>query len=522
MCGFIGFSHANLSVHKEALDQSISEISPRGTSVHTLHLEHVSLGYARLPTDAVHSEKDNEINVVCDGTILFNGIITNVEDLCDMFDLGPECRQLDTTCIREGFLRFGATFLERVRGMFAFAIITEQKITLVRDTIGIKPLYYQFGRELIGFSSEIKGLHKADPNEPIHELFPGQILTVELQAGRKNLQTFQYNAYKFNHKSQLDECVREAVVFPTLRYLQQTDKKVGILLSGGLDSSLLCYVLFTNLPAAFRNRICVFTLGYEDSDDVQFARIVQRQLGIDVTYLKPWSDDETLIHIDEVIHKVESADPRVVKVALLQDVLARALEEREIQVLISGEGADELFFGYERFIENLTPEQSEFFFTSFMREIFPQTLLQRYDRQFARRCIEGRVPFLDQELIELSKLFLPHEKVLMRNGVVFNKAPLRKLATSLGLDEKVANREKVKMTKGVTKQENNEDESNGFLEQLFRENKDLSFREYCLERLREIFPNCDRTFPVYRSSEEELMGMVQKTRTWNELRRIAS
>ncbi|MGH0004773.1 asparagine synthase-related protein [Pseudovibrio ascidiaceicola] len=512
MCGFIGILHEKSNFRVTALEHGFGEISKRGTSTDIKHFDGVSLGYARLPTDAVTSTSDNMINSKDGVTILFNGIITNVDDLCDIFKLTNNARRLDTECLREGFLEHGKAFLQRARGMFAITVVSSDSITMVRDTVGIKPLYYQHSADFLGFGSEIKGLLKAAPSQAVKEVLPGEIVTYDRKSGALSVDHFSYLSYKYQTKGDLTACLEEAILAPTLRYLHQTDKQVGILLSGGIDSSLLVYTLFTKLPADFHDRISVFTLGLEDSEDVEYARMVQAQLGIKVTFIEPWDEDATFQHMDDTIYSVESADPRVVKVALLQDVLARALEEREIQVLISGEGADELFFGYERFYDGIPFSKVSGFFEAFRMEVFPNTLLQRFDRQFARRCIEGRVPFLDQELIELSKLFTTAEKLTFTEETIINKRPLRRIAADSGLHPLVAWRTKMKMTKGVTKVENSEIEEKGYLEAAVRQRTTFSFREFCRLRLDHLFPNSDGKFPKQRQTEENLMQEVERER----------
>ena len=519
MCGFVGFTHDEPNLCLEMTERGIRAISNRGVSTSTASCSGTGLGYTRLPTDAVTSATDNQINLQNGIATLFNGIITNVDDLCDLFGLSQNARRLDTECLREGYLTYGKAFLTKVRGMFAFAVITPETITIIRDTVGIKPLYYQHSLRFFSFGSEIKCLLKGEPSLVVKEVTPGDIVTYHRETSSIDIDQFVYVPYKYTSKDDLSVCLEESIISPTVRYLRQADKQVGILLSGGVDSSLLVHTLFTKIPERFLDRISVFTLGLKDSEDVEYARLVQNQLGIEVTFIEPWDEDATFRHVDDVIYSVESAEPRVVKVALLQDVLARALEERGIQVLISGEGADELFFGYERFYDSIPLTMVAGFFEEFRKDVFPHTLLQRYDRQFARRCIEGRVPFLDQELIALSRKFTTREKLSFTDGSVINKRPLRNIAMDSGLHPQVAWRTKVKMTKGVTKEDNSENGNKGYLEEATQKRASVSFREFCQKRFDHLFPNCYGKLPAQRQTEEALMRKVEGEREREEYSR---
>jgi asparagine synthase (glutamine-hydrolysing) len=451
MCGFIGFIGKNNI--KEIFAANSDSIKDRGIFSDSAIYEDEAYGYARLPTDAVSNNKLNQIRKG-DAHFLYNGLITNILDLHDLFSIGAGVsRHSDTLTLRYGFEKYGKRFLERCRGMFAFAHITRDAITLCRDTVGIKPLYYCFDKNIFGFCSEMKGLLR-NTGARIHELLPGELLVYDRKHNRIAKDILSYKPYKKYTAADLRVCLENSVVPPAKRYLRQSKRNIALLMSGGLDSSIMLKILRDNLEKKYRKRVSVFCLGVPGSSDVAIARRLTRSLGFGFTKVSPYAHRETRRILPNVVYKTESRYARVARVALLQDALAKKIQSMGIHVVLSGEGADELFFGYPRFIDGLTHREIRRMFRLFFRTVFPGTLLQRYDRIFARRQIEGRVPFLDQELIALSRHYKTSALIGIFKGVLFSKLPLRHLAKELGLMPYVYMRPKTTMTRGATNKEN--------------------------------------------------------------------
>jgi len=190
---------------------------------------------------------------------------------------------------------------------------------------------------------------------------------------------------------------------------------------------------------------------------------------------------------------------------LLQDALAEQLQKRGIHVVISGEGADELFYGYERFINGLRKKDIETIFSYFFNNVFYNTLLQRFERIFAKRQIEGRVPFLDQELVILANKFTTDEKIKYYDTML-SKMPLRNLAKKIGLPAYIYLRQKVKMTEGVTKLKNAESE-NGYLEASIKKQLNKTFGMYVYESYAK-YEYTALSAESFLGTEEEAMRQV--------------
>ena len=468
MCGIIGIIHKNKSIQTESFEAGFFAIKNRGREEYIYDLSPSErYGYHRLPTDGLDKAVSKKLSRGKLPLCLFNGIITNIDQLISEFKLNPQCRSSDTQTLAEGFQKHGIPFLNRCRGMFAFAHITKDAITLSRDSIGIKPLYYIFENDTFVFASEMKALLPFSDGG-IQSVQPGEIISFDKRSFSisKDRITYRPTTKKYS----LEELLVRSLIEPTRRYLQQTTKPIGLLLSGGLDSSLLLGLFAKHLDRSEFQRVQCFSIGKPDADDSRATTLLGYTFGISLQHVILPSDKECLDMVQQIVHAVESPYARVVKVAFLQDALAKEIKRAGIDVIVSGEGADELFYGYRKFIDGLTFPQIDEVYKTFLTEMFPQTLLQRLDRIFARHCIEGRVPFLDQDLVAYAMKLPAHKKMLRTESTLVVKVPLRKLARTLGVPQEIADREKMPMLHGSTTQTNTENES-GFLE------------EYCQKKL---------------------------------------
>ena len=449
MCGIIGF--VGKSKISTIFRANYASIKDRGTFFHK-HIDHnEAYGYARLPTDAVRNTVLNTIKKRGDH-LLYNGLLTNITDLNKHFSLKSTAKQSDTVTLHYGFKLYGKSFLQRCRGMFAFAYIDKKTITLARDTIGIKPLYYIYDEKVFGFCSEIKGLLRCN-DAKIYELLPGELLIYNRKLHQIKKDNFTYKPLKHT-KTNIKNILEESLVPSVQRYLQQSNKNIAILISGGLDSSIMLQMLYNNLSKNARKRIVAFCTGTPHSDDVVVARRLTKLLDFQLIEVPPYSLKQARRILPEMVYKTESRFSRVIRVALLQDALAKSIQQMDINVVLSGEGADELFFGYPRFIVGLLPDEIRNSFSSFFKTVFPSTLLQRYDRIFAQKQIEGRVPFLDQEIIALAQQYKTSELIGIFENESFSKIPLRRLAKDIGLPLYIYLRTKTTMTRGATNKDN--------------------------------------------------------------------
>lgn len=258
----------------------------------------------------------------------------------------------------------------------------------------------------------------------------------------------------------------------------------------------------------------IYYFSYQPYNTTPLEEILKhaKHLGFRLTHVPHYTDLEALETAASVVYKSESPHARVTKVALLYDKLAKEIQKNDIHIVIGGEGADELFYGYHRFIDGLTDTQTERCFKEFYAKVFPVTLLQRFDRIFAHHQIEGRVPYLNQAVIAYAHSLPTEQKIKRLNAGHISKLPLRQLAKEIGLPQYIYDREKEKMTAGATGQAN-ESQPQGFLEAACRKAKQMTFSEFVQDCYQSFFQS-----PLqqsYTSSEESIMHYVQRCKSIN-------
>ena len=311
------------------------------------------------------------------GTMLVcNGEIYNHESFAR-----PEYNsRSDCECIAPLVQKVGILEASKLlRGEFAFCYTDGANVMASRDPLGVRPLFYTRYNDGIAFASEVKALSQFGTRVDIFP--PGHVYSSETD-------TFVcYYPYEWDMKEIFSEAVRIRV--------EHTDRNIGFLLSGGLDSSLVTAIAnkFVSGP------IKTFSVGIEDSPDVLAARKVATYLGTDHTEFR-FDVEEGLRNIENVIWSLESYDTTTVRASVPMWLLSKFISDTtDCKVILSGEGSDELFGGYLYF--HYAPGVEEFTEENRRR----LKLIHQFDGLRADRCIsahglELRVPFLDVKVVE--------------------------------------------------------------------------------------------------------------------------
>jgi asparagine synthase (glutamine-hydrolysing) len=332
-----------------------------------------------------------------DGTwISFNGEIYNYRALAaeQLADAVFQTRS-DTEVILELYRKKGPACTSLLDGMFAFAIIQQDELFLARDPLGIKPLYYGERDGMLYFASEIKAL--ALFTDDVRE-FPaghwfhsrqGWYCYYELPNGQLPLSSEQ-QAMPLIHST------LEAVVQKRLL----ADVPVGISLSGGLDSSIVAL-----LANAGTNALHTFAVGMEGSEDLAAARRVAEVLGTH-HHERVYTDQDMLEALPRILYHLESFDPALARSAIPNYFLAE-LASQFVKVILTGEGADEIYAGYDYLASFVTAKKLQQEMVNITGSLH-NTNLQRADRIPMAFGLEARVPFLDIKSVELG-LGLPPE-----------------------------------------------------------------------------------------------------------------
>lgn len=317
----------------------------------------------------------------------------------------------------------------------ALAAIKDGRVLLVRDGLGISPLYYGEVDGTLVFASEIKAL--VGITKQIREFPPGY----KYCSGEGFQQFFglkEVPAWPMNEEeaaAKLRQVLEDAVAQYT-----KDQVEIGALLSGGLDSSTLAALARSQVE-----RLHTFACGLEGASDLEYAREVARHIG-SVHHEAVYSSTDLLRVLPEVIYHLESFDALLIRSALTHYLVTKMVAEY-VPAAFSGEGGDELFAGYD-YYKNLAPDSLNGELIASINRLH-NTALQRVDRSAAAYGTEAYVGFLSPPVVKLA-VRIPVEYKLYQeaNGEPMEKWILRKAVEDL-LPEQVLWRPKVKFWQGT-------------------------------------------------------------------------
>lgn len=394
----------------------------RGPDGEGLHIERDKgvFGHRRLSIMDPEGGDQPIYNETQSAVIVANGEIYNHDALRRQLQPGHRFNTTsDTETILHLFEEEGEAAVRKLDGMFAFAVAQPDSLFLARDPIGIKPLYYGASEESLYFASELKAL--ADWTDSVQEFPPGTFY----HSGRGFVPYYNVPQTKPQAGSVSDQiqAVRRTLEAAVNKRLM-SDVPLGAFLSGGLDSSIIAALARQQM-----DELHTFSVGLEGSPDIEAARLVSDHIdSIHHEYL--YTPQEALSKLPEVIYHLESFDQDLVRSAIPTYFCAR-LASDYVKVILTGEGADELFAGYTYYKDI---EGDEALHRELHRSVtsLHNLNLQRVDRLTMRHGLEGRVPFLDIDLIELAQTIPPQLKLARRNsGRLVEKWILRKACEDL-------------------------------------------------------------------------------------------
>ena len=391
-----------------------------------------------------------------DGNLVLavSGEIYNHREIRERYKDSYEFRtQSDCEVILPLYQEKGPAFLEDLNGIFAFALYDRQKdiYLIARDHIGIVPLY--MGRDIYGnfhVASELKALegvcNKYEEFTPGHYLYsPDGVLK---KWHERDWMT--YEAVADNKTSIQDlKLALEAAVHRQL----MTDVPYGVLLSGGLDSSIISAItkkyaskrIETNDKCeAWWPQLHSFAIGLQGSPDLISAKMVATHIGT-IHHEVNFSLQEGLDALRDVIYHIETYDVTTVRASTPMYLIARVIKSMGIKMVLSGEGADEVFGGYLYFHKAPNPRE---FHTETVRKL---SRLSKYDclranKSLASWGVEGRVPFLDKEFLDVAMRLNPADKMATDGRI--EKWVLRKAFEDY-LPHNIAWRQKEQFSDGV-------------------------------------------------------------------------
>lgn len=347
----------------------------------------------------------------------------------------------------------GINFIDELNGIFAFALYDRENNTylIARDHMGINPLYKGWDKNGNFYvASELKSLEGVCPR--IEVFPPGHYLYSkegEVKSWYKRDWTY-YESVKNNTSSMAD--LRKSLEDSVHRQLM-SDVPYGVLLSGGLDSSIVSAIAkkfaamrieTKDQKEAWWPRLHSFAVGLKGSPDLAAAKGVADHIGT-VHHEVVFTIQEGLDAIKDVIYHLETYDVTTVRASTPMYLLARVIKSMGVKMVLSGEGADEIFGGYLYF--HKAPD-ARAFHEETVRKLFKLHLYDclRANKSLAAWGIEGRVPFLDKEFMDVAMRLNPADKMSV-NGRM-EKWILRKTFEDL-LPESIAWRQKEQFSDGV-------------------------------------------------------------------------
>lgn len=425
MCGIIGFFNSEKDIRK-----GLDIINHRGRDANNIvSMDNCAIGHC------LHAINNFVEQPLQDDRFVFtaNCEIYNWEELDGKLGYGSKNdAELLFNLLKNGNDMDGS--LKDVDGVYAFSLFNKEigKVMLARDIIGVKPVWYYYNPVIgeFAYASEKKALKEYCEEAYIYELNPRKILIYDLnkkEIGFVDRDFFELGEEVNQPKSKLKKLLRNAIV------KRATDKKIGLLLSGGVDSCYLALKLkelgipFTCYTAALEEE------GLKESEDLKYAEEAAVDLGVELKKKKIKLKDVPK-YLEKLLPLIE--DNNVVKagVAIPFYLSAELARKDGCKVLFSGLGSEEIFAGYERHRKGRNVNEE---CISGLRKMYERDLY-RDDVITMSQSLELRLPYLDKELVEFA-LNIEESQKLDENE---SKKILREIALEEGLPEKYAYRKK--------------------------------------------------------------------------------
>ncbi len=378
--------------------------------------------------------------IICNGEIYNHQAIR--QQLASKY---PFTTHSDSEVILHLYQEKGPDCVRNLDGMFAFALYHEDTLMLARDPLGIKPLYYGYKDGHFYFSSELGAMSLSGVLE-VHEFPCGHYYTPEsgFVCYYEVPQPKDYHLTDIDYTASLIRATLKHAI--KKRLLADKQIQVGAFCSGGLDSSLIATIAAREIPHLHTFAVGMRDASGKDSDDLIAGRMVAKHIGSNHhEYLI--TEGDYYDALPRVIQKLETYDPSLVRCAVPCYFTCK-LATDYVTVVLTGEGADEVFAGYhymKRFAWDKINTEARRLIAG-----VHNINLQRADRMGMLFSLELRVPFFDMDLIDLGMKISPSLKIREENGRKTEKWILRKAFAGTGyLPDDILWRYKLQYTQGA-------------------------------------------------------------------------
>ena len=434
MCGIFVYLTNNIKINKLILDgKKINHRGPDNCMYYKLTKD-IFVMFHRLMINGT-CEKSNQPMVIGNSVLLCNGEIYNHKSI--MLNLQKKSvSESDCECIMHSL--YHSSPVEACRnldGVFAFVYIQDKDIIAARDFMGVRPLFYGVNLKfkIIAFASEAKCLMSNDEIVKIHPFPPGHIYIDEIIVPFRKIDDFPPPVLKLSIYTHMRSFIK--TIYSAIKKRMIIDiGNIGCFLSGGLDSSIITALVVAECKRLERKPPELFSIGLENSNspDLRAATIVAEYLDLPL-HKVTYSLEEGIDALKITIFHLESWDCTTVRASTPQYLLAKYVKQNtDCKVLFSGEGADELFLGYQYFKRAPSPWEATKEGIELLQNLYLYDVL-RTDRTVAAHGLEVRVPFLDFSVVR-SFLEIPHElRIPSKDGIekIFVRKAIEKFMPKL-------------------------------------------------------------------------------------------
>jgi asparagine synthase (glutamine-hydrolysing) len=423
MCGIWGI----ITKHIESLDklhQLFMATKHRGPDNSSFNIKtfqdwQILTGFHRLAIHDLGVNGDQPFVLRLDKrlvTVMVNGEIYNYDELVIKYNLKDRLISTsDCEIIPLIYITYGVDELLRaLDGEFAISIIDNNietgdfKVILARDPFGVRPLFYSHTDNTLSFSSELKGIN----NSSAQQFSPGTVSEFDMQTGIRVDKIYYSKEYVPNYnnndittilpiiKNTFKQCVKLMI---------NSDRPIGALLSGGLDSSLIVSIVSKYLRKIGK-RLQTFSIGIPGSTDKEYAESVSKFCDTDHTHIE-FSVDDFLNAVPTTVQVIESYDITTVRASVGQYLVSKWISQNtNIKVLFIGDGSDELTCGYMYFHKAPSSLDAHYDNTRLLQNIHYYDVL-RADRGIAANGLEARVPFLAKKFVDMYMSISPDLRI---------------------------------------------------------------------------------------------------------------
>ena len=456
MCGIAGIMGTDISEKLYDMLVSLKHRGPDGTGVFVdgvvsygnldnLKIPEGSFGLGHNLLSIVGCKPDSQPIVYNNHVLVCNGEIYNFKELKNKFNIDFKT---DSDCeIIISLIKMfynGSLYdavvktIEQLDGDYSFAVYDGKNFLAVRDPVGVKPLYFGENEEIFAFASEKKALWKIGINDvktvpPDSMLYNKGLVKISNKLN-ETVSTRNLESWSNLPKEILKKQLKDFLITSVKKRISGLSK-VGILFSGGIDSTIIA-----KITDDLGIKTCLYSVGHKDSADLKFARKTAEEMNLPLK-TKVIDVDDVRKYLIPVLNAIEEFNVMKIGVGMPAYIAAEMAHEDNLKVMLSGQGADELFGGYNRYLK-FYEEKGEAAQEDLKKDILNlyHVNLQRDDAVTMANSIELRVPYLDPDIINIAMNIPMKYKINKEDSL--RKCILREVGAELGVPEEIVKRPK--------------------------------------------------------------------------------